>query len=407
MKSLLIILLVTAFAANTVSAQTDPPFDLSGKWTISLAVDETTLLPFDVEFRPERRHWIAHLINGAERITVPRASLVGKLLTLEIPHYDSKLTLHANQRFTEFTGEWVKRRGKDQWATVPAKMVRRKSESYEHPNRYVGRWAVQFDGDEDPAVAIFEKADDTNAVTGTFLTTTGDYRYLAGGVADGRLILTCFDGAHAFRFEASSMIDQSIKGSFHSGNWWQTQWSAVRDNDAQLPDAFQQTVWTDQVDLKDLKFPMLNGEIVTLDDPRFAGKCRIIEVFGSWCPNCHDAGEYLSELHQRYSDQGLSIVGLAFELTGEFDRDVQQVKRYMERTNTKYPILIAGTSDKKLASEVLPVLDKIRSYPTMIFLDGANRVKAIYTGFSGPATGAAHEKLRKQFEQIISATLDE
>ena len=36
-------------------------------------------------------------------------------------------------------------------------------------------------------------------------------------------------------------------------------------------------------------------------------------MFGSWCPNCHDAAEYLVELDRRYRSRGLSILGLAFE----------------------------------------------------------------------------------------------
>ena len=58
-------------------------------------------------------------------------------------------------------------------------------------------------------------------------------------------------------------------------------------------------------------------------------------------------------------------------------------------------------SDKAKASKQLPILDRIRSYPTTVFIDGSGKVRAIYTGFSGPATGAAHDELKRQFEKIV------
>ncbi len=39
-------------------------------------------------------------------------------------------------------------------------------------------------------------------LTGTFLTTTGDYRYLQGSVSGNKLYLSTFDGGHAFIFIA-------------------------------------------------------------------------------------------------------------------------------------------------------------------------------------------------------------
>jgi thiol-disulfide isomerase/thioredoxin len=292
--------------------------------------------------------------------------------------------------------------------------------SFDDPARIVGRWAVRFADSPDLAVAIFEKlggtggADrnsdqkmgGTNWVQGTFLTTTGDYRYLSGGVDDGQLKLSCFDGAHAFLFHAE--IDESgkLQGDFCSGNWYRTTWEAILDDNAKLPDAFRQTRWTGKLTLDELEFIDLTGRKVSLGDPQLAGTCRIIELFGSWCPNCHDAGAYLSQLHEKYESKGLKIVGLAFEITGDFEQDVEQVRKFMSRNHTSYPILIAGTSDKELARKAMPVLDSVKSYPTFIFLNGRGNVLAIYTGFSGPATGEAYQQLQNQFEAIIRKGLE-
>ena len=118
--------------------------------------------------------------------------------------------------------------------------------------------------------------------------------------------------------------------------------------------------------------------------------------------------QYLSTLQDTYGPQGLSILGLAFEVTDDFDRNVRQVRRYAERHDVSYPMLIAGTSaSKSKATQTLTVLDEVRSYPTTIFLHGDGRVRAVYQGFSGPATGDAHARLTAAFESIVQELLAE
>ena len=81
----------------------------------------------------------------------------------------------------------------------------------------------------------------------------------------------------------------------------------------------------------------------------FAGRARLLVVFGSWCPNCNDEAAYLRELDQRYRDKGLSILGLAFERTGDLEVDRAQVKAYAAHHELRFPILVAGVADKAKA----------------------------------------------------------
>ena len=103
----------------------------------------------------------------------------------------------------------------------------------------------------------------------------------------------------------------------------------------------------------------------------------------------------------------LSIVGLAFEVTGDPVRDAEQVRIYQQRHKIDYPCLLAGTSNKEEASKQIPLLDRVRSYPTTIFIDKHGQVRAVYTGFSGPATGEAHTQLKQDFEAAIAQLLEE
>ncbi len=122
-------------------------------------------------------------------------------------------------------------------------------------------------------------------------------------------------------------------------------------------------------------------------------------------PNCKDASRYLAELDKRYRGRGLSIVGLAFEHAPKFESSAPLVRAYVKRQGIAYPVLIAGVSDKTAARKAFPALDRVLAYPTTIFLDRDRKVRAVHTGFSGPATGEAHRRLRQRFEEIIDGLL--
>ena len=354
--------------------------------------------------------WSSFLINGSERIKVPTTTLTGKSLKLDIDHYDSSLNLEIVSP-TAMKGKWKRVRAKGKTSTLTIKATRssnppkgKTKDSAKQPTPFDGKWKVNFESSEDPAVGVFEADKVSGIASGTFLTTTGDYRYLAGTVRGDQLKLSCFDGSHAFLFHAKVQPDGSLLGDFWSGNHWHETWTAVADADMALPDSFSQTKVVAKSDLESLSFPDLDGKPTRLGDPKFASPVRIYHIFGSWCPNCHDAAAFLAELEAKYGDK-LSVVGLAFELTGDLKRDAQQVRLYMKRYNLKHPILVAGLSDKAIASAAIPVLDKVRSYPTSLFVDEQGKVIAVHTGFSGPATGQAYQDLRKKYFQTIDSML--
>ncbi len=381
--------------------------DLSGLWDAAIDCPGGSIR-FGLDLKKENQTWSGYLVNGPERIRIPVVDVAGKMVTLKIDHFDSvvELKFTSGSKGIRAVGTWKKRRGPSQWLTMNCTADPHAELKLEEPiERFLGRWAVDFSSGDDPAVAIFKKAEGSNRVLGTFMTTTGDYRFLDGFVKNEMLQLSCFDGAHAFLFHAKLDEKQTLEGDFWSSSTWHETWNAKLDANAKLPDEFLQTTINDEVDFGELSFPDLDGNSVRLNDPRFAGKARIIYVFGSWCPNCHDAGDYFAELDKKYAAKGLSILGLAFEHTGEFKRDAAQVRKYLDRHESSYPVLVAGLSDKTKASESLPILDRVRSYPTTLFLDRKGNVTAVHTGFTGPATGLAYEQLKEKFEKIIVENL--
>lgn len=411
MNRLLALLLSLSMASLAGSATASSPDLVPGPWRAWLDTPGGPL-PFGLELSRDGDAWAAEILNGDERLGVPVVAWSGEELTLDLTHYDSRIvaTLGAGGALLE--GTWTKRRGAERWARVGFHAVRGESQRFvadlatpDEP--LTGRWRVDFASEDGPAIGEFDVAADGTA-SGTFLTTTGDYRFLAGRQDGARLRLSCFDGGHAFLFDATRGDDGSLAGDFWSGNHWHDTWTAVADADVRLPDAFEQTRWVGGASaLSDLVFPDLDGARRALDDPAFGGRARVLHVFGSWCPNCHDASAEMVRLADAYGDRGLSVLGLAFELTGDLERDTRQVRRYAEAHGVSYPILVAGLADKSKATATLGVLDRVRSYPTTIFLHGDGRVHSIHSGFSGPATGARYDEQRARYTAIVEELLAE
>ena len=403
----LIFIALIATPGSALSAADAPECGLWRAWLDSPGGS----LDFGLRIERDGDGWKAWVINGVEEILVPEVSWDGQNFVLGIDYYDSTISAQISAGGKRLDGQWRKRAGPDRSARLPfhaAYGSRLTDDDASPPTpEFSGRWSVQFAKSDDPAVGVFSVDARTGVATGTFLTTLGDYRFLAGRASAGRLRLSCFDGAHAFLFDARLNADGTLTGDFWSRDAWHEKWSARRDDSAELPDGFGLTRSDPAVKLDALTFPDLEGRPRSLNDPDLMGRARIIAVFGSWCPNCRDETLYLTELHRRYKKRGLSILGIAFELTGDFQRDAAQVKTYVKRHGITYPVLIGGISDKAEASKRFPLLDRIRAYPTTLFLDAKGTVRAVHTGFSGPATGAAHQRLRERFESMIETLLAE
>jgi peroxiredoxin len=271
-----------------------------------------------------------------------------------------------------------------------------------------GRWEVVFtdsDGKQTQAVGEFDQQG--SRVVGTFLTPTGDYRYLEGNVSGRQLLLSTFDGAHVFAFSADMNEQNELTGGFWSGTRSYETWRGKRNFDARLPDAYSLTYLKEGYDRLEFSFPDLEGNPVSLDDPRFQGKVVLVTLSGTWCPNCADEVSFLSDYYRANRDRGLEIVTLLYEHFEDFDLAARQGKRLRGEFDVGYELLIAGLSDKTLAAETLPMLNHVLAFPTTIFIDRKGEVRRIHTGFSGPGTGSYYQQFVEDFNIRMDGLLAE
>jgi thiol-disulfide isomerase/thioredoxin len=367
-------------------------------------------LPFGLVLSRAGAGWVGYLVNGHERLKLDEVSVAGGHLVITMPGYENRLT--AEVRGAALEGELVldKLNGKDQHIAVRAERGPRYrffAQAAGHA-RVAGRWSVTFsqdDGTREMAVGEFSQTGDV--VTGTFLTDTGDHRFLAGQMHGDDLYLSTFDGAHAFLYQAKLSPCGALSGDYWSGTAFHERWSAVRDSTAALPDAYALTALHAGAKRFEFAFPDLSGHTVTADDAQFRGKVLIVALAGSWCPNCHDEAAFLAPFYAANRGRGVEVVSLMFEHFGDFERAQAATARFRRHYDIQYTTLIAGISDKDDAAKKLPSLDRVYAFPTVIFIDRKGRVRKIHTGFSGPATGEHYRQFVDEFNHTIEQLLAE
>jgi peroxiredoxin len=353
---------------------------------------------------------VAYLINGGERQEVDEVTVSGAHLEILMPGYENRLIADADG--DALKGEIVLSKANAQQQHVP--LTAQLGPNYRFyppasetsaaaPADVSGRWAATFtedDGTPEADVGEFTQREDI--VTGTILTPTGDHRYLAGQVRGRELDLSTFDGAHVFLYKAKINADGTLSGDFWSGLAFHEKWTAKRDANAALIDAYNYTKMRKGTKRFDFSFPDLQGRTVTSKDAQFKGKVLIVALAGSWCPNCHDEAAFLSQLYRDDHGRGLEIVSLMFEHFGDFPHAAEAAMRFKQHYGIGYTTLIAGVSDKDEAGKKLPMLDKFYAFPTTVFIDKRGFVRKIHTGFTGPATGEHYT----QFVNEVNATVD-
>jgi peroxiredoxin len=366
-------------------------------------------LPFGLDVAREESGLVLYLVNGKERVRAPEVVVEAGKLTARMPGYENAMT--ATISGDELEGEVTLVRSGGQRQSMPLKARRGQTwrfvdDPLSDNADFSGRWSVTFTDDKgktSPGVAEFEQM--FGAVTGTMLTPTGDYRFLAGDAHGDELQLSRFDGAQAHLFRARLNDRGELEGQHWSGNFGHERFVALRNPDAELDMSSVATDMKDPAVKLRFTFPDLDGKPVSLSDPRFQGKVVIVTLAGSWCPNCHDEAAFLAQLFREHRAEGLEVVSLMFEHFGDFAQAAKATRRFRENTGIDYVTLIAGTSDKDEAAKALPQLTGVFAFPTTIWVDRAGVVRRIHAGFSGPATGAHYTTLTRELTEFTLGLL--
>ncbi len=399
---------ITFLAFLLFSCQQEAKIISEGIWRAELEVMDGKRLPFTFNLMQEDKIYRAEIYNGEEIIKLTKVVINKDSIVFYLPVFEAYLkgTFTADKIEGVFFNKTFNR-------TLPFVATHGKIDRFPSKIKAAalvsGIWETSFipdTPDQYDAKGIFVQNNDI--VTGTFLTTTGDYRFLEGIVTGDSLKLSAFDGAHTYFFLAK-IKDSVIEGIFYSGNHDKKKFVARRNETFELPDEDTLTSLKDGFEKFDFSFPDKSGKLITLADQHFQGKPVIVQIMGSWCTNSLDETRFLVDFLNQHKETDVSVVALAFEFAKTEEEAFQGIQKLKDDVGVKYPILLAqyGGANKQKAQEKLPMLNHVYSYPTIVFIDKKRKVRKITTGFNGPATGEKYVTFKKEFKEFVTMLANE
>lgn len=376
-----------------------------GIWRAVLIIQGQEL-PFNFEVSRFNGEYHIELQNGPELIPVEGIRLNGDSLIMHLSVYDAEIRAEVKNK--TMTGK-LYNTSSSGWHEIPftaAYGIRQRfiTDSIPPTTPINGKWECYFQNEKDSSLAIGLFEQNGNKVNGTFLTSAGDYRFLEGVVAGDSLKLSAFDGAFIYLFLAK-VKDGKLTGDFYSGNYYHSKWSGVKNDVIRLPDPYSISKLKPGVETLNFRFPDIDSNLVEFPSERFRDKVTIVQLAGSWCPNCIDESKYFDYFLKKNPDQPVAITALMFERTSDFSKAIVNIKRFKSYTGSDYPLLFAG--DRKNLRQLLPEMDVMGGYPTTIILDKKGKIRKVHTGFNGPATGVYFVKQKEEFEKFVNELMAE
>jgi peroxiredoxin len=405
MKKVLFVVLIALLSA----CSKQPELPKTGIWRAVLRLQGQEL-PFNLEVVQDSANSVdVYMINAGERLLLDEVSIENDSVKINLHVFDAQLRAKNTGDSLNGFFELNYNRG----YRIPFKAAYGQDYRFAARDKsaaatnFTGRYAVQFFNEKDTTKAVGIIKQEGNYAEGSFLTPSGDHRYLEGSVINDTLHLSTFDGNHAYLYRVTKLNDSTLSGEQWLGRSRYRKWAGIKNDKAQLADPGAITYLKPGFDKIEFKFPNVNGDIVSLTDDRYKGKVVIVQILGSWCPNCMDETKFLVPWYERNKERGVEVIGLAYERKPEFAYASERVKKMINRYKMPYEVLIAGVYDVEKASATLPQLNKVSVWPTTIFIGRDGKVKHIHTGYSGPGTGADYEEQVQRFNTVVNELLNE
>lgn len=375
---------------------------LTGTWDAAVQANGAEV-PFRMEVRQRGANVQITLFNGDERVSSTSGGLKGDALLVEWSYYAANLkaTIAADGSM-----EGVYKRSKYQPYPFRAKRYQAPPPPPGQVPSIAGSWNIITADSKEPAWRFLVRQSGLE-VAASVLRVDGDTGTLSGSYrGDGKFVLSHFSGARPAIYEITAKPDGTLKVVQNT----KREMVAVRSNEAKskgMPEPVDPSRWTS---VKDPSEPLhfsgkdLQGKLITDADPRFKGKVVVLNIGGSWCPNCHDEAPFLEEMYRKYHQRGLEVVTLSFEEPDQLE-SLARLKAFIKTYGVTYTMLVPGEPDQ--LHEKLPQAVNLTTWPATFFLGRDGRVRGSHAGFAGKATGELHEHLKAEFTATLERLLAE
>lgn len=378
---------------------------LAGLWDATITFHGQDI-PFRLQIAGDGSNIQGWFFNGNEREISSAGSFHDGTLVLNFDSYAAKL--EAKLEGGALVGQYGPMLKKD----YPVTAHRHAAESTTSASApsIDGLWEVAVKSSKgEKAWRMIVQQKSASNVSAAILRVDGDTGALTGEYKDGKFVLSHFSGGRPSLVVMTPAADGTLDidmTDLHGSS----QLTARRPDVARAKGLPPPTDPDKNTSVKDpsqpfrFSFPDLNGKIVSNTDARFQGKVVLVNVTGSWCPNCHDEAPFLAELYRKYHNQGLEVVALSFEEDDQL-KNPTRLRAFIKEYGIGYTVLLAGTPDDRDAKLTQPV--NLNSWPTTFFVGRDGHVRLVHSGFPGPASGALYRKTVKEFYAQVDSLLAE
>jgi thiol-disulfide isomerase/thioredoxin len=370
-------------------------------------------VPVHLQLEGKGSTLVGSFVDGPQRTTSTSGQLSGQDLTLHFAHY--AVTFHGQIVGDQLTGNYSADSGR---FSYPLTLRPAPKEAVVHSAANVpnidGTWIIPTEspkGEHAWRLVIRQNGGDVSA---TILRVDGDTGTLHGSYQDGRFIVSHFQELRPAMLEITPERDNTLTLKFFSNHVSAPPgtafvvWHAVRPG--QVASTPQPDDFAAHTVVRDPRRPFpfsgkdLDGKLVTNLDPRFRGKVVLVNITGSWCPNCHDEAPFLAELYSKYHAQGLEIVALDFEEPEQIT-NLTRLHAFIQRYKLDYTFLIAGIPAD--LNQKLPQVENLNAWPTTFFLNRQGLVRRVETGFPSSGSTEYHSDVKAAYVQTIETLLAE
>lgn len=373
------------------------------KWDAFLINDQQKQIPLRISLeQKENKQYYLSVLNSSETIELGPSSVKKDTLTFYFTDYNSEVKIYENKATHEFEGSWI---NLDEAGSKYRKIIlipkEQEDNTFQFSLKIDGNYKLTIHRDNNSDIeAVGTFRTNGNKITGTIRTKSGDYRFLEGTINGNEFYLSSFNGGYAFLLEGSFEGTDSLNGRIHSAKSSSSTVTGIKDKQFKLPE------------MKDLT-KVINDKPFNLDLPsanngkkfnfkkQTKNKVTIVSVFGTWCPNCIDEANLLQEMYNKYHQDGLQIINVAYEYPEDYKEQLKRVQRFINKKKLTYTFLIGGKATKENVMNNFPMIDNFSSYPTSFLIDKQGKIVEINTGFNGPGTGWIYTQYVSQLEKKI------
>ena len=126
----------------------------------------------------------------------------------------------------------------------------------------------------------------------------------------------------------------------------------------------------------------VEGRRVRLDE--YSGRVILVNFWATWCAPCKTEIPWLNELHARYREQGLVVIGVSV------DDAIAKIRPFAQSMKMSYPVLV-GAGEDGFKESFGPLL----GYPTTLLISRAGEICVRHVGI------AEKEQLEREVRALL------